>query len=75
MDDSHGNSLGSRKTRNRSVIVVRKVPADSVPFGPSITANGRTVWVAYEGERVVVVAPTADEACAKYRAKRARREL
>ena len=47
---------------------VRKVPADSVPYGDSISRNGVFVWAAYEGERLVCVAATADEARRRYRA-------
>ena len=46
---------------------VRKVPADSVPYGDSISHNGKYVWVALDGERVVCVAATADEARRKFR--------
>jgi hypothetical protein len=46
---------------------VRKVGADSVPFGSSISHNGRTVWAAYNGETLVAVAAPADEARRKYR--------
>jgi hypothetical protein len=46
---------------------VRKVPADSVPYGESISRNGQTVWVALDGERIVCVAPSAEEARRKYR--------
>jgi hypothetical protein len=46
---------------------IRKVPADSVPYGESISRNGRTVWSASDGERLVCVAATAEEARRKYR--------
>ncbi len=46
---------------------IRKVPADSVPYGENISRNGRTVWAAYDGETLVVVAATAGEARTKYR--------
>jgi hypothetical protein len=48
-------------------IDVRKVPADSVPYGSSISHNGKTVWAAYDGERLVCVAATAPQARRKYR--------
>jgi YD repeat-containing protein len=39
-----------------------------VPFGTSISNNGRTVWAAYDDTgRLVTVAATADEARRKYR--------
>ena len=46
---------------------IRKVPADSVPYGESISPNGRTVWVALDGERLVCFAATATEARRTYR--------
>lgn len=47
---------------------VRKVPADSVPFGSDICRNGQgTVWVAMEGDRVVAVGATSAEVRVKYR--------
>lgn len=49
-------------------IDVRKVPADSVPYGGSISRNGRTVWAAFDAAgRLVCVAATANEARRKYR--------
>jgi YD repeat-containing protein len=48
--------------------VMRKVPADSVPYGESISNNGRTVWAAYDDSgRLIAVAATAGEARRKYR--------
>jgi hypothetical protein len=46
---------------------VRKVPADSVPFGSDISLNGRTVWIALDGDRVIAVAATSAEVRVKYR--------
>jgi hypothetical protein len=47
---------------------LRKVPADSVPYGDSINRNGQTVWAAYGADGVLVaVAATAKEARVKYR--------
>jgi hypothetical protein len=45
----------------------RKVPANSVPFGESISRNGQTVWIAMDGERVVCVGATSDEVRSKCR--------
>lgn len=45
---------------------IRKVPADSVPFGEDICQRGNSVWAAYDGERLVCVAPTAKEARLRY---------
>lgn len=53
---------------------LRKVPADSVPFGDSISCNGRTVWVSYDGDTLLAVAATADEARRKFRDEWMRRE-
>jgi hypothetical protein len=47
--------------------IVRKVPANSMPFGESISRNGRTVWVALDGERLVCVGATSFEVRNKYR--------
>ena len=33
-----------------------------MPYGDSISRNGQTVWAAYDGERLVCVAASADEA-------------
>lgn len=48
---------------------VRKVPADSVSYGESISLNGKTVWAAYDDAgRLIAVAATADEARHQYKA-------
>jgi hypothetical protein len=62
--------FSNRTKRNRPdkhPPIVRKVPANSVPFGESICRNGRTVWVALDGERLVCVGATSDEVRSKYR--------
>ena len=46
---------------------IRKVPADSVPFGDSISRNGRTVRAAYHNGMLVALADTAEAARRKYR--------
>lgn len=47
---------------------LRKVQADSVPYGDSISRNGQTVWAVYGADGVLVaVADTAKEARVKYR--------
>ena len=53
---------------------IRKVAADSVPYGENISRHGRTVWAAYDGEALVVVASTAGEARTKYREARQARQ-
>lgn len=68
MTDRHGNVCRTRPRKpDPESMVIRKVPADSVPYGDSISRNGVFVWAAYDGERLVAVAATADEARAKYR--------
>lgn len=62
---SHGNKTHSGAPRPH--IGVHKVPADSVPYGESISRNGRTVWAAYDGETLVAVGATVPEARRKYR--------
>jgi hypothetical protein len=54
-------------TGSRRAITVRKVSADSVPYGESISTHGNYVWVAYEGDELIAIAPTAAEARGKYR--------
>ena len=39
---------------------IRKVDASTVPYGESISRNGRSVWVVLDGERLVCIAATAD---------------
>jgi hypothetical protein len=69
MRDSHGNAGRNKPRRvDPDAPVLRKVPADSVPYGESISGNGRTVIAAYHGERLVCVAATAEEARRRYRA-------
>ena len=46
---------------------LRKVPANSVPFGESISRNGRSVWAAYHNDELIAVGATHDEARRKYR--------
>ena len=69
---SHGNKICPHRPAHDAPIV-RKVRADSVPFGDSISINGRTVWAAYnpDGE-LVAVAATAKEVRKKYSVLRAR---
>lgn len=48
--------------------IVRKVPADSVPYGDSISRNGRSVWGAWtQAGELIVVAATAKEARIRFR--------
>jgi len=64
--DSHGNKRSDLINRTRRTLPVRKVPAESVPYGDSISRNGRTVWAGFDGERVVCAAATADECRVKW---------
>ena len=45
---------------------IRKQRADSVPYGPDI-ARGPYVYCAYDGEVLIAVGATVDEAKRKYR--------
>jgi hypothetical protein len=45
---------------------VRKVDAASVPYGSSVSKNGRTCWASYHGDHLIAVGTTADEARGKY---------
>jgi hypothetical protein len=51
---------------------VKKVPAESVPYGTDICTRGNSVWAAYSGEELVVVAATKKEVLRKYRSARNR---
>ena len=65
----HGNvSQNKPRRQDPHPPTIRKVAADSVPYGESISRNGRTVIAAYDGERLVCAAATAEEARRKYRA-------
>ena len=47
---------------------LRNVQADSVPYGSSISHNGKTVWAAYDDAgTLVAVAATSAEVRAKHR--------
>ena len=63
-EDNHGNRRDYARVRipDPNAPVIRKVPAESVSLGESISRNGKTVWVGLDGERVICVAATADEA-------------
>jgi hypothetical protein len=73
---SHGNKTAwpHRPDSERfPELSVRKVAADSVPFGESISRNGKTVWAAYHDDRLIAVGATHDEARDKYATWRATR--
>lgn len=50
--------------------ILHKMPSSSVPSGSSISLDGEHVWAAYtpDGETLVCVGATPDEARRKYRA-------
>lgn len=54
------------KPRTKTDVIVRKIPADRVPYGSSIT-HKRYVWAAYDGDTLVAVAATSQEVRRKYR--------
>ena len=61
MEHGHGNKVG-KHSPDPNPPTLRKVPATSVPYGESISRNGRTVWLAMDGDLVVCVAATSTEA-------------
>ena len=46
-------------------LALRKVEADTVPYGPSIFKNGRTVWAAYHDGEYVCCGATREECRSK----------
>lgn len=62
----HGNK-NTPHTDAQDVPQVRKVRADSVPFGEDICRHGKHVWCAYDGDVLIAVTATADEARRKWR--------
>jgi YD repeat-containing protein len=65
----HGNRISKPPRPDPDPPTVRKVPADSVRYGDSISRNGSSVWAAYDGSgRLICVCATAGEARRKYRA-------
>ena len=67
-NDRHGSKCRTAYRPDPPELTIRKVPADSVPFGESISRNGRTVWAAYHNNELMAVAESADAARRKYRA-------
>jgi hypothetical protein len=51
---------------DRPELSIVKVPADSVPYGESISRNGRTVWAAYFNGELAGVGGSADDARRAY---------
>jgi hypothetical protein len=66
---SHGNAASwpHRPDSERfPELSIRKVPADGVPYGESISTNGRTVWAAYHNDKLIAVGVTHDDVRGKY---------
>jgi hypothetical protein len=68
-DDRDGNRVShGGHSADPHPPTVRKVPADSVPYGESISRNGRTVFVAFnDAGQLVCVGATSSEVRRKYR--------
>jgi hypothetical protein len=49
---------------------LKKVPAESVPYGDIICTCGTSVWAAYSGNTLVAVGATKKEAQQKYQRTR-----
>ena len=47
--------------------IIRKLAADTVPYGDAITTRGNYVWGAFDGDELVAIGATVDEAKRKYR--------
>jgi hypothetical protein len=59
---NHGQSRATRRPSPTQRVTVRKVDADSVPYGDSVSHNGRTCWIAVDGDRILCVRATAEQA-------------
>jgi hypothetical protein len=64
-DDSHGNTRNPERSPARWVPTLRKIPADSVPLGDSMT-HRPYLWGAFHDEELMAWAATAPEARAKF---------
>ena len=66
MPDLEDNRINSNPHKELD-IELHKVPADSVPYGESISTRGDYVWAAYDDRGALVcVAATAKEVRRKY---------
>jgi hypothetical protein len=68
-DDSHGNRRSDRHKPDSErfpEMSVRRIPVDSMPYGSSISRNGKTLWGAFHSDRLVAVGATSGEARRKY---------
>ena len=71
----HGRSqTGPRRTFAEIYpdVDVRKVPADSVPYGEQVSPNGRYVWAVYLAGELLCLGRTAAEARNNFYGARAR---
>jgi hypothetical protein len=50
----------------RPLPTLKRVPADSVPYGMDISRDGRWVWAAFDGDRRIAVGATKAEASRLY---------
>lgn len=75
-DDRRGNRVtNGPRAKWPGQLSVRKIPAeDAGPYGTAISTHGDYVYGAYDGDRLVCIAATADEARRKYRAAMRREE-
>jgi hypothetical protein len=46
-----------------------------VPYGSSISLNGKFVWAAFQGDTLISIGATADEARRTYKAVMRRKDL
>ena len=68
---SGGDNRINTNPHRELAIDVRKVPANSVPYGESISTRGDYVWCAYDDRGTLVcVAATAKGARRKYRERK-----
>jgi hypothetical protein len=74
-EHGHGNQTSAGPRRPDSErwpeLTVKKVAASSVPFGESISRNGKTVWASYHDDQLIAVGASHDEARDKYATWRA----
>jgi hypothetical protein len=42
-------------------IIIKKVPADSVPYGEQVCTRGNSVWAAFDHDKFICCAATAEE--------------
>jgi hypothetical protein len=63
-----GVKRGDYANRSKpAAIPVRKIAAESVPFGLDVSRNGKHVFAVYDGDKLICLGATADEARGKAR--------